>query len=472
MENVMKKLAALFLLGLLFVSLTGWGPRLNRIKRVDAAEYTSAYVQSELIGKGRQRLTISSSPVAYQDGGVWKKIDSNFVDGTDSSNEVNTAQMKVKVYPDGARKIMPTGEADKYLLLGRPYVLNVSSVWQPVDFGAPVRTGNKLVWTKAVGGVTITHIGHGLKHEIELFGGYVPRESKFAYPISFGGGVTRVGTSLVLNGVTVAVLQKPVVYDADNPMDVRQITYSFESLNGVTPAVVSTLPDLTGMTRPVVDPTVTLQPGAAAGIDTRMLSDNATSNYGVSTAISVGENNAAVGQVHRTLIKFDLTTIPNTFTSAKLYLYADLDLSSNARTMRVYRLLRAWVEGTRDGVEDAPATGATWNRYDTTNNWATAGGFGAADCEQTDIGSLALGAAETINEVKIIPLTPTTKAGLGTLGWLIKMDTETDDLYRFVSSDAATAANRPKLVIEYTTGHSGPRWSRLDGFREPRGRLD
>lgn len=446
----MKKLIAFSLLVFVFALTADWKDgQINHGKKV-RAEVVSTHAESEDIGGGRKRLTISAAPVAYQEGGQWKKIDSTFTDGADSTNEVNTAKMKVRVYPDGSRKIMPTGETDKYLLLGAPYVLDASLNWKPVDFGAPVRTGNKLTWTKAVGQMSVTHIGHGLKHDIELYGGYVPRNSQFAYPLTLNN-LTRVGTSLVDSGTTVAVLRKPVVYDAANQEDVRQITYSFASLNGVTPAVISTLPDLTGMVRPVVDPTVTIQPDATAGIDTTLSSYDPTYNYGAHTSLYVGENNAAAGAIYCTLVKFDLFSVPATFSSATFSIYATADLSSNARTFSVYPLTQAWTEGTGTGA--ATADGATWNTYNGVNNWP--GGAGGGVDIGAAIGSRAFTATETLNEFKSFPLTVKTKAELGTLGWMVKAATETDDAYTFSSSDNATALNRPKLVIEYVGGAVG-----------------
>ena len=146
--------------------------------------------------------------------------------------------------------------------------------------------------------------------------------------------------------------------------------------------------------------------------------------------------------MHRALIRFDLSSLPADalISSATLSLYAVLDASDNARTCRVYRQLRAWTEA-----------GATHNTYNGVDNWQTAGGFGAADCEQTDIGSRAFTATETLNEFKDFSLTPITKAALDNgSGWLVKMDTETDDNYSVASSDNATAAARPKLVIVYS----------------------
>jgi hypothetical protein len=208
-------------------------------------------------------------------------------------------------------------------------------------------------------------------------------------------------------------------------------------------------------------PTLTLQPGPADGLDTRIFALNPTKNYGVGVDFSIGEYKAAAGDIRRSLIKFDLSTIPAgaAIVSATLTLtlkVAGGDYASNNRAARVYRTKRAWVEGTRYDAVDSPPTGATWNRYDLTNNWSTAGGFHADDCEQVSIGSHTMLTTDAAGSTHDFVLAGATKADLDLgNGWMLKMDTEVDDLYEFYSSDHATAAWRPKLVIDWLPAAAG-----------------
>lgn len=181
-------------------------------------------------------------------------------------------------------------------------------------------------------------------------------------------------------------------------------------------------------------------------IDTNIVSDSPTNNYGTNAALYVGESNGASGRVRRSLLKFDLSGIPANaiIDSAVLSLYAITDFSSNARTARVFRLKQAWTEA-----------GCTWNAYDGTNGWQTAGGFGANDCEQTDIGSLAMTAAETMNAYKSWTLDAAKvqemiSGAFPNNGFLMKTDTEVDDMYAYNSNEAAS--NKPKLVIDWHQG--------------------
>lgn len=205
--------------------------------------------------------------------------------------------------------------------------------------------------------------------------------------------------------------------------------------------------------------TITLQPDGTAGKDARIISNQATVNYGIETVLAVGNSGA---NLQRSLIQFDFSSIPASaiVSSAVLSIYALADFASSASTYSVYRLKRVWVEGTRNGVVDSPATGVTWNRYDTTNNWQTAGANGSDDRETTAIGTRAFTATETLNQFKDFTLDNTAVQQMiaGTFtnnGFLLRSDEAAADLYTFASSDNATSANRPKLVITYTVPAGG-----------------
>jgi hypothetical protein len=197
--------------------------------------------------------------------------------------------------------------------------------------------------------------------------------------------------------------------------------------------------------------TYTSQPDETDGIDTQVNSFAPTTNYGTGTDFRVGNETNVDNPTFRGLLKFDFSKGTNpptrgaTVSSATLYLTQTGEDSVNNRTLRVYRLKRAWVEAQ-----------ATWNVYSTGNNWSTAGGFHADDCEQTDIGSKALSSTEANGE-KTITLTAAAVQEMiwgdfANNGFLLKMDTEADDRYTFGAAGHATATSRPKLVVEYILG--------------------
>lgn len=188
--------------------------------------------------------------------------------------------------------------------------------------------------------------------------------------------------------------------------------------------------------------TFSSQPDETSSKDTYIVAENPTSNSDTDVWLYVGERDVSAQRM-RSLIQFDLSSLPDAaiISSATLRLYLGAENSSTGRTMRVYRLKRAWVENQ-----------VTWNVYSTGNNWQTAGGFGSDDCEQTEIASYVFSPTETINAYKNVVfsgITSKAQLDLGN-GWLMKMDTESNDAMIFRSSNHSTASQRPELIIEYT----------------------
>ena len=150
-------------------------------------------------------------------------------------------------------------------------------------------------------------------------------------------------------------------------------------------------------------------------------------------------------QLIRSLVHFDLSSIPSTatVTSAVLKIYdSGGDFSNNDTTGRAYRVRsRAWTES------------GTWNNYDGTNAWGTAGCDNTStDREATDIGNWSMPAAETAGYKDVTLTTAKVQEWIdGTFannGLLLKADKE--DSYSMHRYQVRTAANPPKLEITYT----------------------
>ncbi len=63
-----------------------------------------------------------------------------------------------------------------------------------------------------------------------------------------------------------------------------------------------------------------------------------------------------------------------TLESAKVYYALNQANNTNNRTVSLYPLTRTFVEGNGQGKGSGPSGGATWDTYDGTNAWTTAGG--------------------------------------------------------------------------------------------------
>jgi hypothetical protein len=204
--------------------------------------------------------------------------------------------------------------------------------------------------------------------------------------------------------------------------------------------------------------TYTSQPAEAAATDTTIELLAPTVNFGTGGLLGVGNNEFAGNETWRTLIKFDLSSIPQTayISSATLTLTISADKAQNARDFKMYRILRDWIE-----IE------ATWNQWKNGNAWTTAGcGSNGNDADLTNVwATCSMGTADSGTKNFVFSATglaELTKMVFGTYtnyGWLIKADTEANDAYEFCSSSNATSGNRPLLTIEYAYAGLSAIWT-------------
>lgn len=135
----------------------------------------------------------------------------------------------------------------------------------------------------------------------------------------------------------------------------------------------------------------------------------------------------------------------STITSAIFRLYKNGDASTGSKTASVYRMIRAYVNAQ-----------ATWNVYSTGNNWGTAGANNTTtDREGSATGTRVFVNGEGTGSYADFTLTAANiqamiiNGGFTNNGFLVRMNTQVDDGWSFVSTDG-TAANRPELVVNYT----------------------
>jgi hypothetical protein len=175
-------------------------------------------------------------------------------------------------------------------------------------------------------------------------------------------------------------------------------------------------------------------------LDTYLQSDAAASNFGTGVSLAVGIK--GLTQTFRSLLKFDISSIPANaeIISATLYLTITGDNATATSTLYVVRSLLAWVEAQ-----------ATYTNYKTGTAWPTAGGFGSGSSEVVDIGYKALSASES--GTIAISLTPSkikemVSGAFTNNGFVLVAFTQNAE-YDYASSDNATVGSRPKLMIEY-----------------------
>ncbi|MBU1914847.1 MAG: DNRLRE domain-containing protein [Candidatus Thermoplasmatota archaeon] len=185
---------------------------------------------------------------------------------------------------------------------------------------------------------------------------------------------------------------------------------------------------------------LTLQPGPE-GEDNYMDEDHKNTNYGDSNTLFLDSEN---GKELRALLRFDLTPVPAgaVVHDAVLWLYLKSGGRAETFAYNVYSVTKPWVE-----ME------SNWNFYSTGNTWVTPGG---------DYDPLSFYRRTLENIVGWHPMDMSRLVDLWTRGLvtnngiIIVPDSVAGNAFKpFVSSDDSNAAQRPKLIINYTMPVSG-----------------
>lgn len=194
--------------------------------------------------------------------------------------------------------------------------------------------------------------------------------------------------------------------------------------------------------------TLTIQPSAAAGIDTYINQSNPTFNYGVSTTLLMNGGGSGAGKY--TYIKFDLSSIPaNVAIVSAIVTLTNTSTSGGGPSISAYRVPTVWYEGAANGAAPgAGVDGSTWNLRNANGSLAWTAGAGGDHTPL--IGSMDSGSfvASGANNIDLTSEVQGIYAGTITNnGWAFTTSGSGD--YGFASSDHATSTSRPKLVITY-----------------------
>jgi Tfp pilus assembly protein PilX len=208
-----------------------------------------------------------------------------------------------------------------------------------------------------------------------------------------------------------------------------------------------------------------LQPCGSAGTayielaaDGSLKSNEQTHNFGGALVMEVNSGSPE----RRVLVRFDVSSIPpgSVVKSAVLRLYCSniSSATNNAKTIRAYYVMEAWVEGTMNGGTGT-ANGATWNTRNGINNWS-GGGSSAGGYAYWDY-VLATGREEASG---VLPLPGAFRQGwvsfdltMMVQSWvdnaypnygILLRGHSTSDVIEFDSRDS-TAGRTPQLVVVY-----------------------
>ena len=172
--------------------------------------------------------------------------------------------------------------------------------------------------------------------------------------------------------------------------------------------------------------------------DTYLRESLANNNYGTGINLRVGRISAGLGTNYTSLIKFNISSIDSddTISSAKLQVYVENAYNTDNLTIKAYRVTNNWIESQ-----------ATWNNFTSSNLWTSAGGDYAEELDSVIFEN---------QTTKYYNFSITT----ATRGWingsynnygiiLISTDAEVGNYTYISSSESATSAQRPKIIIEH-----------------------
>ena len=366
------------------------------------------------LGKGKYRL-VTGGTMHYKDNyndlsELWKEIDLTFVDGkiTKAPYELTTDIPNKSI----TMKDKKTGKITTIKL--DSFSEKNSSSEIPMNNVEPKISENRITWEEIVRGVDLV---------IEAG----DTDVRFQRIIKSKDAVQRA--RFMIDG------SLPIAYQAFDKNNKQLAVSTSKSGKLITEDFEATEDQY-----PIkIDPTLTVQP---SGADNTLLSGSPDNNYGSEACIYVGYSSYVTAEKYRSILRFDFSSLPSgaDISSATLSLYYyDYYNNPSGRTYWAYEVTQtAWTE-----------MGSTWNKYDGTNNWSTAGG----DYTTTNGASKTVPASFGWMDWTVTTLAQHFQSSHNEIAnFLIRDGTEgTNALAYFYSRDEATQTTlRPELVIDYT----------------------
>lgn len=382
----------------------------------------------------------------------WIDVDENFVDDTGSFNKkCDKTRHAVHVGNGGNRRWYPRRNVQtEYVdILGIQYW--TGSQWRNINLPTPVWRNNISEWDMTHLYASLTNTWRRIKADFILKDNLAP--TGLRYQVSFTGltyNSTTGELTSTTDGMVWGSIDKPNAHYGTFPNEVNvPVTQSYDG------TYIEWSVDTAGALFPIyIDPTLTDGYGSTPNTEYDTSLDGtywATTNFGTDALLYVGYFTTEF-RGHG-LLKFDVSSIAasSTCDSATLYLYTAeaQDNQDYTRNQVVYRMARAWTEA-----------GATWNTYDGSNNWGTAGASNTStDREASTIASTSVTANRAIGVETQFSLSASAVQdwwdGDYTNNGIQVRDSadDTDNCFStYGSSDNGTTGYRPKLVVEYTEG--------------------
>jgi RHS repeat-associated protein len=410
---------------------------------------------------GPRVTRIYQSPVNFKGSdGKWHAIQNELVGSPLGGYENSANSFSLKV-PDSLQSSVSLSFGGQTLSFALQHALT----------GTPSVSGDTATYANALPATDLVYTSEstGVRETATLKGPEAPQQ--LSYTLSLPEGVKtspRSDGSIALvdsTGVVVFTIPAPVAFrPGQGPAAGRALPMSIAPEgNGYVLTVDTSAPWLREMlaSGPVaVDPTVV----AASQACTLNAESPKTSSCSAST---LQEGYDSTHQEHHSLLEFSMSSIPQAalVLNAKLGLYVEAKSTSTAKAVGVYRVTKPWT------------TGATWESYNGTTAWGTAGGDYSNPSSKSDaVVNSSVGASTGwyywyptkmvqawANTANAPEQEPGYREGANNEGLIVKDQTDNATQNLLTIASPTAAANTPYLEVVYDDRGQGesPQYTQL-----------
>lgn len=395
------------------------------------------------------------------DANQWQGIDETLIDDTGGfDKKCDKTRHAFRVASGGSHRWYPRRNvATEYVeITGIEYWRTTGGgSWRNLTLPTPVWKSQGASWDMANLYAEIINTWRKVETSFILKDATAPTRLRFAITLV---GLTLNTTTWELtsttDGLVWGTIIPPVAWYGNTEREIgTPLTVTTTYAGGYLEWSVNT----TGATYPIyIDPT--FQDGAGGGVNTNMdahITDAADDNgYGTTTTINVGgESTGTVDRV-RGLVQFNVSSITGvTVSSGTLTLYFVSEANTTDRNIGAHKGLVQWWEPSVSGTTiPGGEDGSTWGHRNINGDvhWGAVGGQSGTDYTATATDTKTIATPDTLYDYTVTTDVASWVGGTTTNygWWLINTDEGViDSRKRFTSSDGATEANRPKLVVEY-----------------------
>lgn len=315
-----------------------------------AQAYSKHYFDTEL---NRFVTEIYQYPVRYRDAeNTWQDIDTTIENEVGFGHKVKKAAHNIRFFENPGQTLRFGFDKGVYV----DYSLPGSPVFDGLDTATINIDANTDLIYKS--------LPEGIKADFILK--TAEAQSVFSFPVSLNA-VTAMAKNNnlifteILTGKVVGRIKAPHAIDTNGvhgrvvlSYDGNAITFTVDSefsANAVFPVTI--------------DPTTTIQPDPAAGIDSYVDGTNTATNYGTNVSLYSGKGPGGAYTPYRALLKFDVSSIPagSVVSSAVFSLYCNYAYVTTSYQFDLHEITANWAEGTvtwaNQPAYDASAAGST-----------------------------------------------------------------------------------------------------------------